>query len=105
MPTGTQQDPTQVSLMTAATGGTELYRDDLDTNVDAPTDGATVRFGAGTLGRRDTQRRRYDGGHDSRAERDACRERFVRLLQASNAELSGNGYARVSRALATWTIA
>ena len=29
MPSGTQQDPTQVSLMTAATGGTELYRDDL----------------------------------------------------------------------------
>ena len=104
-PSGTQQDPTQVSLMTAATGGTELYRDDLDTNVDAPTDGATVRFGAGTLVVEIPNGDATTAGTIRALNGMLAGNVFVRLLQASNAELSGNGYARVSRALATWTIA
>ena len=104
-PTGTQQDPTQVSIMTAATGGTELYRDDLDADVDAPTDGATVRFAAGVLIIEIPNGDATTAGAIRALEGLLDGTVYVRLLQASNTELSGNGYARVARALSTWTIA
>ena len=61
VPTGTQQDPTQMSLMTAATGGTEIYRDALDADVAPPTDRSKRGVCCEQVDRRNPQRQRHHG--------------------------------------------
>ena len=104
-PTGLQADPTQVVIMSAMTAGEELWRDALDADVNAPDVNDMVRFLSGQL---------LVAIPDSGNATNAGAQRAVRglldgtvylgLLDDSNSELSGNGYARVAMDIADWTI-
>ena len=103
-PSGTWQDPTQVALFTASTGGTAIYTDSLDSNVDAPVTGADVEFAAGTLVVEIPNGNASNAGAQRAVNGFIDGTLYVGLLQASNTELSGNSYARVAIADSAWTV-
>ena len=103
VPGGTWTDPTQFSIMTASTGGTTLYNDNLDTNVDAPVQGAAVRFAAGAITITLVNGDASNDGAIAALKGLLVGTRYLRLLTSAGAEVSGTGYARVAIAQGDWT--
>ena len=102
-PTGGWSRPTNWSLYTSQSGGTELIRRPLLSSVNAPASGDDVEFAAGALDL-EIPTGQWQSAGALRALTNFLTGTLYVGLRTNSAELNGNGYSRVAISQSGWNI-